>query len=236
MKRRKEYKYFCTDAHLLIIENYIKGIMKRDVHQTGDTYNIRSIYFDNLDDKCFMENDAGVDMRSKYRIRTYDLNPDFIRAEIKIKYNDTCAKESTVIDREMYKSIMENSTVPFKDSDSKILTDSSVIDKYRTAIVGEGFRPATVIEYERTAYTYDIGNVRITFDKNISVSRRFENFFDENLHAIPMLPKGMHILEVKYDELLPDYLGRCINGLDLTRATFSKYYTSRLILKDQNPF
>ena len=72
-----------------------------------------------------------------------------------------------------------------------------------------------------------MGNVRITFDKNICGTNQVHSFFDEILPAVPVLPKGMHILEVKYDELLPDHIRDVLNTIPLRRLSFSKYYYTR---------
>lgn len=236
MNRRKELKYFCTEQDLKIIETCLKGIVKKDSHQKGDSYNIRSIYFDNMDNRCFYENDAGVDRRNKYRIRSYDLDPGFIRAEIKTKYRDTTGKDSSILLKSQYDDILLNNHLGAPDTyeGHEVFKDSDidVLNKYRLAIHGEGFKPAAVIEYERKAFVYDICNVRITFDMNISVSNRFDHFFDKDLHSIPINDKGIHILEIKYDEFLPDYIAQCVDGLNLRRSAFSKYYLGRLKLME----
>ena len=76
-------------------------------------------------------------------------------------------------------------------------------------------------------FVYDFGNVRITFDRNIGSTSELDSFFDENLMLRPVLPSGKHILEVKYDELLPDFLYNVMNLGSLQRTAFSKYYLCR---------
>ena len=41
------------------------------------------------------------------------------------------------------------------------------------------------------------------------------------------MPAGMHVLEVKYDEFLPDYIYKGIELENLQRTAFSKYYLCR---------
>ena len=45
-----------------------------------------------------------------------------------------------------------------------------------------------------------------------------------------MLPAGMHILEVKYDELLPDYIAQALDTGRMQQTAFSKYYLGRMAL------
>lgn len=69
--------------------------------------------------------------------------------------------------------------------------------------------------------------MRITFDRHIAGSKQTENFFDADLFMIPIMPKGHHILEIKYDELLPHYILQALDLGNLRRQSFSKYYMTR---------
>ena len=84
-----------------------------------------------------------------------------------------------------------------------------------------------IIVIGTTTNTYQ--NKRITFDKNIGVSRDVGRFFDRDIHAIPTMETGAHILEVKYDELLPDYIRKIVDFGSLHKTAFSKYYYARQI-------
>ncbi len=220
---RKELKFLCSDMDLRLIENRIKTIMKKDAHQDGDFYNIRSIYFDSPSDICFHENAAGIGTRHKYRIRIYDKNRQFIRAEIKSKCRNTISKASAILSAGQFEHIMSRQSL------CSMAANNDVLDRYVSVLAGEGYRPVTVVEYERTAYVYQPCNVRVTFDRNISVSTRFTAFFDENLNAMPVLPLGQHILEIKYDEFLPDYIAQLLKIENMRRTSYSKYYYSRLL-------
>jgi len=71
------------------------------------------------------------------------------------------------------------------------------------------------------------GNVRVTFDRNIRAGSRIERFFEDDLYAVSVLEPGMHVLEVKYDEFLPEYIAQAIEIGTLRQTAFSKYYLSR---------
>lgn len=87
--------------------------------------------------------------------------------------------------------------------------------------------PAVIVEYERTAFTYPIGNVRITFDRNISAIADPLGFFSAQNARIPVLPTHEHVLEVKYDELLPDHIAQLLELDTLTQTACSKYFLCR---------
>lgn len=90
------------------------------------------------------------------------------------------------------------------------------------------FIPKVVIKYERTAIVDFPGNVGVTIDRNISCSTQISRFLNNDYTVIPILEKGQHLLEVKYDEFLPDYIKQAIQLDSLEQATFSKYYMGRI--------
>ena len=71
------------------------------------------------------------------------------------------------------------------------------------------------------------GNVRITFDENISSSNEVAGFLDKRSPVRPVLERGMSVLEVKWDEFLPDYIRNQMQLNTLQWSSFSKYYLCR---------
>ena len=76
-------------------------------------------------------------------------------------------------------------------------------------------------------YVYKNGNVRITLDTNILSSSEVETFLDPRISGRPVLPVGQQLLEVKYDEYLPDFIYRSLMLPNLRQTAFSKYYICR---------
>ena len=90
-----------------------------------------------------------------------------------------------------------------------------------------GMIPKIIVEYERTPYVYKNGNVRITLDRNITSSSQINKFFCTDAPKRPILPNGMQLLEVKYDEYLPDHIFHALMLDNMQRTNFSKYYLCR---------
>jgi len=88
-------------------------------------------------------------------------------------------------------------------------------------------RPVIIVEYDRIPYVYKNGNVRVTFDLNISSSVALRDFTSETIPKRPVMPAGWHLMEVKFDEFLPDYIYNGLNLGSLQQSTFSKYYLCR---------
>lgn len=219
---RHELKFICHERELQLIEAGVRCICRKDAHAgAGGVYRIRSVYLDTVDDRYYAENEAGLDGREKYRIRIYNASEDFIRLERKgtlrgLKYKEDCA-----ITRAQCEAVLQGRPV------AEVAEEQRLLQTFLLEREQELLSPRVLVAYVRTPYVYPVGNVRITFDREIS-SARPEQFFAEHLHSRPVLPEGVHILEVKYDEVLPTALLECINGgLSLTRTSFSKYALCR---------
>lgn len=91
----------------------------------------------------------------------------------------------------------------------------------------KGLHPVVIVEYERIPYVYKNGNVRVTFDTQIASSSNVADFFAEHLPKRPIMPVGQHLLEVKFDEYLPDFIYRSLNLGVLQQTAYSKYYLCR---------
>ncbi len=222
MEYRVENKYIISEKDIALIKGRLDGFLQKDSHQSGDAYLIRSLYFDTYDEKCISENDAGVDDRKKYRIRTYGESDGFIRLEVKEKKNSLTKKSSCMITKDEAKALASRDCF---SEDIPKFGERRVLNEFLLERKCDGLLPRAVIEYERSAYVYKIGNVRITIDKNISASGDLESFFaPKTERLVPVTPTGIHILEVKYDEFIPDFILQLLQIGTLERCTFSKYY------------
>lgn len=218
---REEFKYICSDYELTEAGRRLSAILPYDSHQTEDCYHIRSLYFDTYDDRLFYENEAGIDDRSKYRIRIYNCSDNRISFEIKQKLHERVKKESCPLSKESCLSFIHG------NFPSRAPCDSTVMNRIYLEYAMHRLRPVLIVDYERTAFTFPAGNVRITFDRNISISKQIDGFFDPALPLVPVLEPHTHVLEVKYDELLPDFIAQTLEIGSLQRTSFSKYYLGR---------
>ena len=222
---RNELKYVCSEGELRIIQSRICHLCRPDPH-TGPAgiYNIRSVYFDDFDNRCFFENENGDDPREKYRIRVYNDSDQRITLECKRKERMMTSKTSCQISREQYDRIMDRKLPP-------LASDPPLLRRFCALQSETGLEPKVIVAYERTPFVYPAGNVRITFDRNIGSTTDFEGFFDAYLPQRPVMPADKHILEVKYDEFLPNFLYEVMNLGSLRQTAFSKYYLCRKFTK-----
>lgn len=218
---RNELKYVCSDGELIQIKERIKPLCKSDPHVGKDgRYKIRSIYFDDEDDSCFYGNENGTDPREKFRIRIYDDNFSTIFFECKGKENGMTYKEHTLITEKVCRDMLEGKFSVDRERDRLLL-------KFFLQYRGKRLYPKAIVAYERTPFIYSAGNVRITLDRNIGAGIKISDFFESYIPVRPVMPQGKHILEVKYDSFLPDFLYRIMNLGDLRQTAYSKYYYCR---------
>lgn len=219
-KFRNEWKYCCTESELSMVEARTKGILKPDAHGTDNgKYTVHSLYFDDPVYSCAVATESGISNRYKYRIRYYGDSPTLLRLERKEKENGRCRKKSCLLTMKEYEHIMSGQIEEVFWN-----TENDVLKRFCIDIWEKGFEPKVIIDYERIAYVEEITNVRITLDKNITASGNVEHFLDRDYVASPLLEKGMHVLEVKFDHILPGYMKKAIYINSLQQTSFSKYY------------
>ena len=221
-KFRHELKYLCSSAELKMLEMRLQNIMKPDPHtDESGCYLIRSTYFDDLYDRCLNENESGVSPREKWRVRIYNCSVRRISLECKRKEYGMIQKKSCRITREQYEKMCRMEPIPITSDNPPLL--NRMLLQQQTVLM----QPKVIVQYLRRPYICDEGNVRVTFDMNISSSSSFDRFFMEDIQERPVLPKGRHLLEVKFDEYLPVYIYHAIQMTNMRLETFSKYYLCR---------
>lgn len=221
-KGRHEHKLYINMTDYILLKSRLKHVAQMDRNSKDDQgYKIRSLYFDNYEDKAVMEKLAGLSRREKFRIRYYNDDWSFVRLEKKAKANRLCYKENAPITREQCESILLGNYDVLKES-----TNPLFIELY-TKISYQNLRPKAIVDYTREAFVYPPGNVRITLDSNINSSNNVSALFEPDLVTTPAA-EGV-ILEVKYDGFLPEVIRQIIQIGDRQEREFSKYLVSRLV-------
>ena len=220
-KYRHEYKYLISDMQMELLKNRISGIMPKDLHTENGQYNIRSLYFDDYYDRCFYENENGTDPREKFRIRIYNHSDSRISLECKRKERGKTLKTSCIITKEQCETFMRG------QYERESVGKSAVLNKLMLGILTRRMKPKIVVEYDRIPYIYKDGNVRVTFDTNISSSINVAGFLNGDVEKRPVMPKGQQLMEVKFDEFLPDFIYRALQLESLQQTAYSKYYLCR---------
>ena len=221
MKFRHEWKHEINYADLLTLRHRLSAVMERDKNAADGKYQIRSLYFDNAADKALREKLDGVSRREKFRIRYYDGDLSSIKLEKKSKVSSLGNKQSTPLSREQAQSIVDG------DTDWMKASPYPLIRELHRKMETQGLRPKTIVDYTREPFVYAPGNVRVTLDYDIRTGLSCTDFLNWDCITVPAGAAPI-ILEVKWDEYLPDLI-RDIIQLDGRRsAAFSKYAQCRI--------
>lgn len=213
---------------MIRIAEKISGILEKDAHCGSDgKYEVHSLYFDRLDNLCVMDNNAGLSERRKWRIRYYGDDLSTLKLERKEKKNGKCCKQSCPLSIDIFREILDQ-----KADEVFWKTDEILLKKFCTDVMTGLFEPKIIIDYERTAYVEPIANIRITLDANISAAYAIEDFLEGGYIRYPVQEKEKHILEVKFNYILPGYIKNITNDSSLHQTSFSKYYLGRMRLQN----
>lgn len=210
---RKELKYKITYGDFYLIQHNLKNIIKKDPNCKGEYYTISSIYFDDYKKTSYNQVKNGISNRWKYRIRFYNYDDSYIKLEKKHKINGLTNKSSVRISKEFLDDILNN--------DIKIQEKNEpLLNEFLVKIKKDLLKPIICIEYDRIPFIYKIGNVRITLDYNIRYTNKYNDLFNSNKKTYYLKDE---ILEVKYNELIPDFIRYRLELNHLEQTSFSKF-------------
>lgn len=221
MQFRHEVKHEINRQDLLILRQRLGAVMTPDSHAANGRYEIRSLYFDNLCDKALREKLDGVSVREKYRIRLYNNDPSVIHLERKFKQGGLGYKDLTLLTPEQARQIAAGDIRWMRDSEDEVLL------RFYTRLRNEGLKAKVLVDYTREPFVFAPGNVRVTLDYNIRTGLRSTDFLNPGCATIPV-PGSPCILEVKWDNYLPDAIRGAVQLGDRHSAAFSKYAACRM--------
>lgn len=221
MDYRHEWKHNINYSDMIALRQSLQVIASPDKNAIDGRYHIRSIYFDNLYDTALREKIDGVNKREKFRIRLYNNDTSYITLEKKSKINGLCSKQINRLTLEEAKLIQAGEYEWMRKSDKPLVTE--VFSKMQS----QGIKSKTIVDYDREPYIYGPGNVRVTFDYNIRTGLMETDFLNPDCITIPA-GDPVIILEVKWDEFLPDVIKNAIQLKGRQVSAFSKYVACRI--------
>lgn len=221
-KFRHELKYYINTATYYVLRHRLSALLSLDENAREDTgdYHIRSLYFDDREDSNLVTKIAGEDSREKFRVRIYNMEDSVIRLERKIKKDQYILKHSCGLTRKEFELLMEG------ECSFLLQKDKLPAGAVYFSMKNKGLHPVKVVDYVREAYVHPIEDVRITFDKGLCAGQSFD-IFDKQMFTVPMLEKGIMVLEIKFNEFLPGYIRRAFDGIEAARSAISKYAICR---------
>lgn len=222
---RHEIKYVIDRMQMTALDHRLSAVLPYDSHARPDgTYLIRSLYFDNAQDKALKEKTQGLPRREKFRLRYYNLDPSFIRLEKKSKINRLTDKQSCPVTAEQCGRLITGDVGWMAGAEETLLREFYAKSKLY------GFVPKAVVDYTRKTFVCPISDTRITLDYNIRTGIRAVDFLNPELPTLPCDAADdgpICILEVKYNAFLPGHIAALLQTPDCRSSPFSKYEISR---------
>lgn len=218
---RHELKHQIGLQEDLVLSQRLRKIFAHDKN-AGDNgiYRVTSLYFDTPYDNALRQKLDGVNKREKFRLRYYGTDTSFIRLEKKYKINGLCGKQNIRITLQQVKQLLNG------EYNFLLNTGHPLLMELYSKLKGQCLIPKTIVCYDREAFLYAPGNVRITLDRNIRTGLYSTDFLNTNLFYLNALEKRT-ILEVKYDEFLPDIVRMAVRVPNRQASSSSKYALCR---------
>lgn len=221
MEYRHEWKIEGNACDVLVLRQRLRAIMQPDPHAKDGHYRIRSLYFDTPTDKALREKVDGVNCREKFRIRYYNEDTDFVRLEKKCKINGLCAKYAAPLTARQAQDIVDGQLDWMPDSGEPL------VQELYSKMQWQGLRPRTIVDYDREPFVFGPGNVRVTLDYNIRTGLTSTDFLNPRCITVPAADAPL-ILEVKWDEFLPEIIRAAVQLPGRRSGAFSKYAQCRI--------
>ena len=221
MQFRHEYKHEINYADMLTLSQRLSAVLKHDESAENGKYIVKSLYFDNLSDKALRDKINGMAKREKFRIRYYNNNTSKINLEKKSKQDDLGVKQYAPLTEDEVMKIISGDYHFMAEDDSR-----PVLSELYFKILSEGLFPRTIVNYKREAFVFPAGNVRVTLDCDIRTSPDVSDFLSPDCITIPI--ESPVILEVKWDNFLPDIIKDIVQLEGRRTTSFSKYSASRI--------
>ena len=220
-KLRHELKHSINPQDDLLLTSRLRKLFRHDTHaDSHGSYRVSSCYFDTPYDKALRQKVDGVNQREKFRLRYYGSDTSFIRLEKKFKINGLCGKHSAKLTAEQARQILSGDIGFLLDSGHPLLLE--LYSKMR----GQLLAPKTIVTYDREAFLYEPGNVRITLDRNLRSGLASVDFLNPQLNHTSV-HDGLTVLEVKYDEFLPELVRMAVQLPNRQASAYSKYAVCR---------
>lgn len=220
---RNELKYLISHADAAALKSRLAGVLHTDPYAADGAYRVRSLYYDTPYGRDYREKLDGLEKRQKLRLRIYDEHSPRAKLELKQKNGSLQHKTSLEISRADAQTLAGGIYTPLFS-----YQDEAAMRLY-AALMTDGYRPAVIIEYDRTAYTYPDFDVRLTLDAGVRSSETNLNLYEERLPWNPVFTDAM-ILEIKFNRMLPGFIQKLLKPCRLTAVSFSKYCTGRPVV------
>lgn len=224
-KYRHELKFIISKDAALMLKSRLSLVMDidRNSRLEDKTYLIRSLYFDDVSSSAFYDKMDGVWLRKKYRIRYYNYDSSYIVLEAKHKHDQLTYKQQQVIDKSTAERLSKGQTGRI------VAQEGTLLEQFLQDMDMYHLVPSILVDYFRLAYVFEPLDVRVTFDEYIKSGLYTSDMFDRDFPGVPMLKDNEVVLEVKFNEIMPDFIRVVLETIPKCRLAISKFAICRAV-------
>ena len=218
---RHEEKHQVNLREALVLSRRLEKLFPRDPHAGPEGfYQVVSLYYDDPYDTALRQKLDGVNRREKFRLRYYGEEPAFFKLEKKYKVKGLCGKGACGLSREEGERLLAG------ELDFLLEREEPVLRELYHKLRGNALAPRTVVCYDREAFLYAPGNVRITLDRDIRTGLGSVDFLNPEIFYLRTIESGT-VLEIKYDAFLPELVRMAVQVPGRQASACSKYVLCR---------
>jgi len=229
--QRFEAKYIISDFQAAAIKDYIEPYVTKDPYAGDDgQYQVNSMYLDSSDLRMFWSSELGEKNRFKLRVRSYSDDPaQPVCFEIKRRTDTIIKKQRAHVPREFVEPILRGTEIGpdvlVKPTDREM----NNLCMFRDYMDMFAATPCIMVHYLREPYLSDLEEpVRITFDRYLSclpVAKYTPDVWSHGNGWRHVEDEIVVIMEVKFTDVLPSWVGRLVRRFELIRDSIAKYVT-----------
>lgn len=232
--RRHELKYWASEEQARELLRAAAGFFEPDPYVAAagprGAWNV-SLYLDSPGLSFFEQHLAAVPDRCKLRVRTYAPAgrgaPVADRAflEIKRKVNVMSLKQRAIVPRALARAIAAGTDVATEISAHRAAPRGRDLEAFLLLRERYGARPTMLVRARRQAFFARAPwAVRLTLDRDMECQPTRDADLDGDPASWRLIPRQAGVLvEVKFYEGAPRWLGALLGHLGLRRVAFSKY-------------
>jgi len=229
LQSRYECKYLVSPALANEIRSFVGPFMVPDTfarRHPDYRYPICSLYFDTLDLLLYRQTATGEKNRFKLRVRSYSDDPATpVFLEVKRRVNDVILKRRAKLPREAAIAVLEDGDFSWPEGNpGGLLAD---LDFFKGHLSVAAAQPFLRVRYLREAYEANGGDpLRVTLDTYIEWLPTSTADFRFGVPGWFQTPVPGVVLEIKFTDRYPEWVGEMIRVFGLHRQSVAKYVLS----------
>lgn len=227
-RQRFELKFHLRVEQVPVVREFLRGFLVLDEFGAmlpGGIYPVHSLYLDSADLRLCQATVNGEKNRYKLRLRYYDDDPEQpIYFEIKSRQNDCIFKQRAGVRRAAVEELIDGAWPEPRHLATPDAHQLAALQKFCRHQFELGARPRAHVAYQREAWVSPTSDaLRVTFDSEVRCDTETTARLSTQMESEVSVFGETVILEVKFTDRFPDWIGEMAQALGLMRAGAAKY-------------